>query len=72
VYVSDSYLGVIQVFNRYGHFKSVLGIEEGDVMKWKTPVGITIDDRQRLYVVEMLSNRVRVYDIFNKNIQGKE
>ena len=41
-------------------------------MKWKTPVGITIDDHQKLYVVEMLSNRVRVYEILNKNIQGKE
>ena len=63
VFVSDSVLGVIQTFNSKGDFDAVLGAENGEVLKWETPLGITIDNRQRLYVVEMLSNRVRVYDI---------
>jgi hypothetical protein len=47
-----------------------LGDESGEVMKWKTPLGITIDSRQRIYVVEMLLNRVRVYDILsNKKVE---
>lgn len=65
VFVSDSVLGVIQAFNSNGEFSAVLGNESGEVLKWKTPLGITIDNRQRLYVVEMLSNRVRVYDILS-------
>jgi sugar lactone lactonase YvrE len=65
IYVSDSYVGAIQTFNRYGHFKTVVGDETGKVMIWKTPVGITIDDKQRLYVVEMLPNRVGVYQILD-------
>ena len=65
IFVSDSYVGAIQTFNRYGHFKTVVGDETGEVMIWKTPVGITIDDRQRLYVVEMIPNRVGVYQILD-------
>jgi hypothetical protein len=72
VFVSDSYLGVIQTFNRYGPFTTVAGDEAGNVMKWKTPVGITIDDRERLYVVEMIGNRVSVYQIGDTTIRGKE
>ncbi len=69
VFVSDSVLGVIQTFNPNGNFSAVLGTEKGEVLKWKTPLGITIDNRQRLYVVEMLPNRVRVYDIlYDKKI----
>jgi len=56
---------VIQTFNSNGDFNAVLGTENGEVLKWKTPLGITIDSRQRLYVVEMLPNRVRVYDILS-------
>ena len=65
IFVSDSYVGAIQTFNRYGHFKTVVGDETGEVMIWKTPVGITIDERQRLYVVEMIPNRVGVYQILD-------
>jgi DNA-binding beta-propeller fold protein YncE len=65
VFVSDSVLGVIQTFSSNGDFKAVLGNEKGDVRKWKTPLGITIDSRQRLYVVEMIPNRVGVYDILS-------
>jgi len=65
VFVSDSYLGAIQVFNRFGHFQSVLADEKGNVLQWSAPVGITVDDRQNLYVVEMMANRVRVYHIMD-------
>jgi hypothetical protein len=65
VFISDSYLGVIQTFNRYGNFQSVVADEKGSVVQWNAPVGITMDDRRRLYVVEMLANRVRVYQIMD-------
>ncbi len=64
VYVSDSYLGVIQVFDSIGEFYSVLGDpEKGTVKKFKTPTGLFIDNNNRLYVVEMFANKVSVYSI---------
>ena len=63
VFVSDSVLGVIQTFKSTGEFNAVLGNESGTVLKWKTPLGITVDQRERLYVVEMIPNRVSVYQI---------
>jgi len=68
IFVSDSYLGVIQVFNRYGNFKGVIGDEKGAVLKWKTPVGIAADDRGRLYVVDMTANQVNVYELGGEKI----
>lgn len=72
VLVSDSVLGVIQTFTPEGTFQAVLGTEKGEVMTWETPVGITIDSRQRLYVVEMITNRVRVYDLLTDMMLEKQ
>jgi DNA-binding beta-propeller fold protein YncE len=67
IYVSDSYMGVIQVFDSWGELYGVLGnADTNTIMKFKTPVGLYIDDRDRLYVVEMLANRVSVYGIETK------
>jgi len=64
VYVSDSYMGVIQVFDAGGAFYAAIGDpKNGKVKKFKTPVGLFIDHRNRLYVVEMLANKVSVYQI---------
>ena len=35
IFISDSVLGVIQLFNSNGNFKAVLGTEKGEVLKWK-------------------------------------
>jgi DNA-binding beta-propeller fold protein YncE len=70
VYVSDSYMGVIQVFLDTGEFHSVIGDPiEAKVKKFTSPVGIFIDDRDRLYVVEMFAEKVSVYKIIEKNQQ---
>jgi DNA-binding beta-propeller fold protein YncE len=68
VFVSDSVLGVIQVFNSDGGFNAVLGTEKGEVLKWKTPMGLAVDKQQRLYVVEMIPNRVRVYEMLSDQL----
>ena len=66
VYVSDSHMGVIQVFESTGEFYSAVGDPEyKKVRKFKTPIGIFIDDRNRLYVVEMFAQKVSVYLIQN-------
>jgi DNA-binding beta-propeller fold protein YncE len=64
VYVSDSYMGVVQVFESRGAFYGVLGdAGRNDVKRFKTPVGMAIDEHNRLYVVEMLAQQVSVYRI---------
>ncbi len=64
VFVSDSYMGVIQVFNRAGEFHAVVGEPSNRaVKKFRTPVGLFIDHNRRLYVVEMLANKVSVFRI---------
>jgi DNA-binding beta-propeller fold protein YncE len=62
IYVSDSYVGVIQVFTETGEFYAAIGEPAtGKVKKFKSPVGISIDRQNRLYVVEMFANKVGVY-----------
>jgi len=64
VYVSDSYMGVIQVFRKTGEFHSVIGnTASGEIQKFTTPTGIFIDHRKRLYVVEMFADQVSVYEL---------
>ncbi|MGB3211387.1 MAG: NHL repeat-containing protein [Desulforhopalus sp.] len=63
-YVSDSYMGVVQLFNITGSFHSVLGDPEtGKVRKFDTPVGLFVDDKNRLYVVEMVPGRLSVFSL---------
>lgn len=64
IYVSDSYMGVIQVFDHMGEFYSAIGDSETrKIMKFTTPAGIFIDSNDRLYVVEMFAEKVSVYSI---------
>lgn len=69
VFVSDSYLGVIQTFDGdSGVFRSGVGdVKTGKLKKFKTPVGLYIDQHDRLYVVEMFAERVGVYQIERQN-----
>jgi DNA-binding beta-propeller fold protein YncE len=58
-YVTDSYLGTVQVFALSGRFLGVLADTAGTPMSFITPTGITIDaKRNRLYVVELKAHRV--------------
>jgi DNA-binding beta-propeller fold protein YncE len=62
IYVSDSYMGVIQIFSETGDFYAAIGDPAtGKVKKFNTPVGIFLDRQDRLYVVEMFANKVGVY-----------
>lgn len=62
IYISDSYTGVVQVFNDVGKFIAVLG-KNGQPKIMRTPVGMTLDKQNRLYVAEMLANKVSVWKI---------
>jgi DNA-binding beta-propeller fold protein YncE len=64
VYVTDSYLGKIQVFDVGGGFLGVLADKTGAPMKLITPTGITVDaKRKRLYIVELKANEVCRVDL---------
>ena len=56
-YVSDSYTEVVQVFDSGYEFKYVLG-NNGVPRRFVTPVGLAVSQDERIYVTEMLGNRV--------------
>lgn len=61
VFVSDSYLGRVQVFGLDGGFRGILADSEGTPLGFTTPTGIAADPKhRRLYVVELKANRVSV------------
>jgi len=64
VFVTDSYLGSVQVFDMGGNFFGVLADAAGAPIKFTTPTGLAIDaQRKRLYVVELKANQVRRVDL---------
>ncbi len=62
VYVSDSYFGIIQVFDRSGTFLGILG-DGQQVRRFTTPTRLYVDRNGLLFVVEMFANRVSVFKI---------
>jgi DNA-binding beta-propeller fold protein YncE len=64
VYITDSYLGNVQVFALDGRFLGVLADRAGTPMSFTTPTGIALDTgRHRLYVVELKAHRVCRVDL---------
>ena len=62
IYVTDSYMDVVEVFNSKYEFTHVLA--SGDQKhKFFAPAGIAVDSRDRLYVAEMLGNKVSVFKL---------
>ncbi len=62
VYVSDSYLDVVQVFDENRHFLHVLG-SAGTPHRFTAAGGIAVDEHNRLYVAEVLKNRISVFEL---------
>lgn len=59
VYVTDSYLGRIQIFDVFGEFQGILSDASGTPVALTTPTGLCADiANRRLYVVELKANRV--------------
>ncbi len=62
VYVSDSFMGVIQVFQKSGELIGAIGDPKKKlVLRFQTPTGIYVDDHNRLYVAEMFADTVSVF-----------
>jgi len=62
IWISDSVLGVVQVFSETGVFIGVLGDGDG-VRHFTTPTRLAFDERGRLAVVEMAANRVSLWEV---------
>jgi DNA-binding beta-propeller fold protein YncE len=63
VFITDSFMGCIQVFTDLGGFLGVV-CEKGAKRELTTPVGIAFDNKNRLHVVEMRANRIRVLKVY--------
>lgn len=61
-YVSDSYLEVVQVFDSGFNLLHVLGAA-GQPRRFMSPVGLAVSKDERIYVTEMLANRVSVFEL---------
>ena len=63
LFVSDSYMGVVQVFNTGGIYHSVLAEHANLEKKFETPIHIYFDKQNRLYVIEQLADKISVYQL---------
>jgi hypothetical protein len=61
IFVSDSYLGVVQVLSPAGEFIGVLGVD-GEAVRFEAPTGLAIQGT-RLYVTDMLAGKVLAFDV---------
>lgn len=61
IYISDSYMDVIQVFDKLGEFLYLLG-DNNKIRRFTAPAGIAVYSN-RLYVAEVLDNKVSVFDL---------
>ena len=62
LFVSDSYMGVIQAFTDMGRFLGVV-CDKNKKRVFKSPVGIVIDKNDRLLIVEMRDNKITALKI---------
>jgi len=63
IFVSDSYLGVVQMFTSAGEFIGVLGTD-GVPARFEAPTGLAFA-AGRLYVCDMLAGKVLSYEMEN-------
>jgi DNA-binding beta-propeller fold protein YncE len=62
VFITDSFMGCVQVFTDVGGFLGVV-CANGTKRKFTTPVGLAVDSENRLLVVEMRANTIRVLKV---------
>ncbi len=60
--LSDSYMGIVQFFTDDTKFLAVLG-ENEEFTHFTTPVGLALANDGRLYIAEMLANKVTVLQL---------
>ena len=66
IYVSDSYTGIIQVFEKAGKLHGILSGQKDAFLRLTTPVGMAFDSNGWLYVVQSTLNKVSVFKFRDK------
>lgn len=65
-WVSDGRLGVISVFTSDGRYIDVLRGEDGIPLRLEEPSGLAFDGQGQLYVVEVRGDRVRSFELVER------
>lgn len=64
IYVTDSALGIVFVFDSGGKFKRYIGSQKNGKGHFERPTGIAVDSAaNRLYITDTLQHRVHVLDL---------
>src|SRR6202007_1300357 len=70
IYVTDSEVGKIFVFNANGKYQRAIGSLKGGEGYFKRPTGIAVDSQaQRIYVTDTLRNKIYVMDMQGSVLQ---
>jgi len=70
VYVTDPSRHRILVLDGRGEYRFVLGDYGGGPGQFDTPIGVAVGDDGRLYVTDVMNNRVQVFDL--ADVVGEE
>ena len=62
VFITDSFMGCVQVFTDLGGFLGVV-CADGARRDFTTPTGVAFDAENRMLVVEMRANRIRILKV---------
>ena len=65
IYVADSWLNTVQVFDAEGRFVAILGDEAGRPLDLGSPNGVALGPGNRVYVAERLAARLQIRELID-------
>jgi len=61
LYVSDEVQGVVRVYNQEGKLLKVFGRPGNKIGEFSRPLGVWVDERERIYVADSKNHRIQVF-----------
>ena len=61
LYVSDEVQGVVRVYNQEGKLLRVFGRPGNKIGEFSRPIGVWVDERDRIYVADSRNHRIQVF-----------
>ncbi len=65
IYIADTFLSEVKVFDRYGEFLTKIGGYGNDAGQFNLPTDVAIDKYNRLFVLNQGSSRIELFGIDN-------